>query len=273
MPISPTDFDYIRKLVFERSAIVLETGKEYLVESRMVSLLHREKIDSVETLVQNLQKNRFNGLADRVVDALTTNETSFFRDIKPFEILKKEILPKVIEANRAKQELNIWCAASSSGQEPFSIAMVIRENFPKLDTWRINFIASDISPSMLDRCRSGVYSQLEVNRGLPALLLVKYFERNGAEWKVKEDLRKMIDFRQINLAEPLPRLPRMDIVFCRNVLIYFDLETKKKVMQQIRRVMRPGGFLFLGAAETTLNIDRAFQRISATQSGCYELKG
>jgi chemotaxis protein methyltransferase CheR len=223
-------------------------------------------------LVQALQKNSNNGLQSKVIEAITTNETSFFRDIHPFETLKDAILPQLLESRKNERTLNIWSAASSSGQEPYSIAMLIRENFPELLDWKINFIASDISEKMLSRCRSGKFSQLEVNRGLSASLLVKYFEKTGAAWFIKEQLRKMIHFQQINLSREFPYLPKMDIIFMRNVLIYFDIETKKKVLNQLISVLQPDGFLFLGAAESTINLDSSFERTSYKHSGCYRLK-
>lgn len=274
MAIATGDFDYIRKLVLDRSAIVLEPGKEYLVESRMLPLLHSEGLESIDKLVSKLRSGGIrNGLSDKVVDALTTNETSFFRDVHPFEALKKHVLPDILQKNKLKRELNIWCGASSSGQEPFTIAMILRNDFPELLNWKINFISSDISREMLARCKTGKYSQLEVNRGLPAMLLVKFFERVGTEWKVKDELLKMIQFREINLSEPFPALPRIDIMFLRNVLIYFDVETKKSILGKIRKVLKTDGYLFLGAAETTMNIDPSFERLPLPQSGCYSLKG
>ncbi len=274
MAIATGDFDYIRKLVLDRSAIVLEPGKEYLVESRMLPLLHSEGLETIEKLVLKLRSGGIrNGLSDKVVDALTTNETSFFRDVHPFEALKKHVLPDIIEKNKLKRELNIWCGASSSGQEPFTIGMILKNDFPELNNWKINFISSDISKEMLARCRTGKYSQLEVNRGLPAMLLVKFFERVGTEWKVKDDLLKMIQFREVNLSEPFPIMPRIDIMFLRNVLIYFDVEMKKSILGKIRKVLKTDGYLFLGAAETTMNIDPSFERLPLPQSGCYSLKG
>jgi len=272
MSVSKSDFNYIRDLVLERSAIVLEDGKEYLVESRIGPVAETEGFGTIDQLVQALQKNSNNGLQSKVIEAITTNETSFFRDIHPFETLKDAVLPELIENRKDTRRLNIWCAASSSGQEPYSIAMLIRENFPRLLDWKINFIASDISEKMLDRCRSGKFSQLEVNRGLSASLLVKYFEKTGATWFIKEQLRKMVHFQQINLSQEFPYLPKMDIIFMRNVLIYFDIETKKKILKQLISTLQPDGFLFLGAAESTINLDSSFERTSYKHSGCYRLK-
>ncbi len=272
MTISTNDFQYISKLVQDLSAIVLETGKEYLVESRILPLAKKEGYESIEELVKNLKTGPKNGLSTKVVDAMTTNETSFFRDIHPFETLKKHIIPDLIKKRETTKELNIWTGASSSGQEPYTFAMVLRDNFPQLKTWKINYISSDISHEMLDRCRKGIYSQLEINRGLPATLMVKYFERHGTEWQVKEDLRNMIDFRYLNLCEKWPLMPKMDLVLLRNVLIYFDVDMKKKILKQIQDLLKPDGYLFLGAAETTLNLNEDFQRMDYKQSGCYRIR-
>ena len=272
MSVSKSDFNYIRELVLERSAIVLEDGKEYLVESRIGQVAETEGFDTIDQLVKALRKNSHNGLQSKVIEALTTNETSFFRDIHPFRTLKDAILPELLENRKNTRKLNIWCAASSSGQEPYSIAMLIRENFPALLDWQINFVASDISEKMLDRCRSGKFSQLEVNRGLSASFLVKYFEKKGPTWFIKKQFQEMIHFQQINLSRELPCLPKMDIIFMRNVLIYFDIETKKKILKQLISMLQPDGFLFLGAAESTINLDSSFERMDYKHSGCYRLK-
>lgn len=272
MSVSKSDFNYIRELVLERSAIVLEDGKEYLVESRIGQVAETEGFDTINQLVKALRKNSHNGLHSKVIEALTTNETSFFRDINPFETLKDVVLPELIDNRNKSRRLNIWCAASSSGQEPYSIAMVIREHFPTLLDWKINFVASDISEKMLHRCRQGKFSQLEVNRGLSASFLVKFFEKKGAAWFIKKHLQEMIHFQQINLSRELPYLPKMDIIFMRNVLIYFDIETKKKILKKLVSLLQPDGFLFLGAAESTINLDNSFERMDYKHSGCYRLK-
>ncbi|MBC8282716.1 MAG: protein-glutamate O-methyltransferase CheR [Nitrospinae bacterium] len=272
MAINPTDFDYISKIVKEESAIVLEKGKEYLVESRLMPLVHQEKLESLENLVRQLKAQPRGPLRDTVIEAMTTNETSFFRDIHPFETLKKEILPDLMEKRKDKKELNIWCGASSSGQECYSLVMTLKNSFPALDSWKISYFASDISNQMLNRCRSGIYSQLEINRGLPAPLMVKYFQRLGTEWQVKEELRKMIQFRITNLSEKWPYMPPLDLIMMRNVLIYFDVEMKKDILGRARKLLKPDGYLFLGAAETTLNLDDNFERMPFKQSGCYRLK-
>ncbi len=272
MAINPADFDYISKIVREQSGIVLEKGKEYLVESRIMPLVHQEKMGTMENLVRQLKGQPKGELRAAVIEAMTTNETSFFRDIHPFETLKTAVFPDLLEKRKDKKELNIWCGASSSGQEPYSLAMILKNQFPALNSWKVSFSASDISNQMLNRCRSGIYSQLEINRGLPAPLMVKYFERLGTEWQVKEELRKMIQFRITNLSEQWPFMPPMDLIMMRNVLIYFDVEMKKNILGKIRKLLRPDGYLFLGAAETTLNLDENFERMPYKQSGCYRLK-
>lgn len=273
MALTATDFDFIRKMIYEQSAIVLEPGKEYLVEARLQPLAQKEGLESIQDLVAKIRADKFNGLQQKVVDAMTTNETSFFRDIHPFETFKTVIIPDIMAKRSTTKELNIWCGASSSGQEPYTLAMVLRDNFPALRTWKVTFIATDISQQMLVRSRNGLYSQLEVNRGLPATLMVKYFERVGMEWRVKEDLRKMIDFRELNLCTSWPPMPKFDVVFMRNVLIYFDVNTKKTILGKIRQAMKSDGYLFMGAAETTLNLDDSFVRTEYQKSGCYKLKG
>ena len=267
-----TDFDYVRNYVREQAAIVLEPGKEYLVESRLQTLAHKENFTSIDELVSKMRSEPDKDLHRKVVDAMTTNETSFFRDIHPFESLRKVILPELI-ARRAKQrQLHIWCGAASTGQEPYSVMMLISQHFPELLNWDLKFIATDLCGEVLARARAGRYNQLEVNRGLPAALLVKYFNRQGMEWEVREDLRRRVEFRQMNLIKEWPLLPPLDIVFLRNVMIYFDLESKKTILGKIRRLLIPGGYLFLGGAETTFNVDENFERAVVEKTTCYRNK-
>ncbi|MCZ7527731.1 MAG: protein-glutamate O-methyltransferase CheR [Acidimicrobiia bacterium] len=274
MPITTAEFDYIRELVRNRSAIVLDPGKEYLVESRLVPLARSEGLESIADLVSELRNGSGAGrLATQVVEAMTTNETSFFRDVHPFEALRSAVLPDLLKKRSGERALTIWCGAASSGQEPYSIAMTIKEHFPELGGWSIRFLATDLSTEMLEKARAGRYAQIEANRGLPAHLLVKYFERRGTGWQVKDELRGMVDYRPLNLIEPWPSLPRCDLVFLRNVLIYFDVETKRAILEKIRQVLRPDGYLFLGAAETTMNIHDGFERVPIDRAGCYRPRG
>ncbi len=271
MTLSANDFKYISQLVRERSAIVLDVGKEYLVESRLAPLAKIEGLDSVEAVINAVRKNPRGPLVEKVVEAMTTNETLFFRDKHPFESLREEVLPEVIERNKDTKSLSIWCAASSSGQEPYTVCMTLREHFPELKDWNITFIASDLSKHMLERTRAGAYSQLEVNRGLPAKYLVKYFVKEGATWQVKPELREMLDLREVNLCKPWLGLPKFDIVMIRNVLIYFDADTKREIMGKIRKLLNPGGVMFLGGSETTINIDDEFERVRKGPTWVYKV--
>jgi chemotaxis protein methyltransferase CheR len=274
MPLTRIEFDYLRQLVRERSAIVLDDSKEYLVEMRLMSLARLEGHDNVDELSRALRGKPFSPLHAQVVDAMTTNETSFFRDLHPFDTFKKELVPELINKNEASRSLNIWCAACSSGQEPYTLAMLLHEGFPQLRAgWRVNLLAGDLSQEMLRRARQGLFSQLEVNRGLPAPLLVKYFQKDGAAWQVKDEIRAMIQFHELNLAAALwPTLPAMDVVFIRNVLIYFDIEMKRQILRKVRSVLRPDGILFLGGAETTLNIDEAWERVQTGKTVYYRIR-
>lgn len=272
MPLNSADFDYICKLVRDRSAIVLDAGKEYLAESRLLPLARSEGCASLQELILRLRTQSATDLQKKVVEAMTTNETSFFRDVHPFEVLKKVVLPDLLAKRDKERTLNLWCGASSSGQEPYTIAMVLREHFPTLATWSVRFVATDLSVEMVERARAGRYSQLEVNRGMPAALLVKYFQRQGVEWQLKDELRKTVEFHAMNLAESWPPMADLDVVFMRNVLIYFDVPMKKTILGKIRRLLRPDGYLFLGAVETTLNLDDGFERVQFGKAGYYRLR-
>jgi chemotaxis protein methyltransferase CheR len=267
------EFDVIRRLLLERSAIVLEPGKEYLVETRLAPLVRQLNLNSLGELIARVRSQPDNGLHRQIIEALVTTESSFFRDHHPFETLRKVVLPDLINRRRDERRLHIWCAASSHGQEPYSIALLLREHFPELSGWKINLLASDLSRDVLARARTGRYNQIEVNRGLPASLLVKYFEQHGTDWQLKPDIRNMVDFQEINLAQPLPILPRMDLVLVRNVMIYFDVATKKVILGRLARLLRPDGYLLLGGAETTFNLDDSYRRVEPLKGGFYQLVG
>ena len=272
MAIALSELKFISDLVRERSAIVLEPEKEYLVQARLEPVAKEHGLSCLDELVQKLRTTPFGAIHKRVIEAMTTNETSFFRDIAPFEALKDTVLPDLIKKRETSRNLNLWCGASSSGQEPYTIAMVIREKFTTLGAWDTKLTATDISTEMLARCQEGKYSQLEVNRGLPAALLVKYFTKKGLGWQVNEDLRKMIEFKEMNLVGRWLPFPKLDVVFLRNVLIYFDVETKKQILKKIREYLRPDGYLFLGGSETTLNLDDAYERVALSGTSCYRLR-
>jgi len=270
--VTPTDFVFVAKLLRERCGLVLESGKEYLVVTRLTPLAHKHGLTDVGQLVARLRGGGCNGLATEVVEAMVTTETSFFRDVHPFEALKKDLLPCLIERRRAQRQLNIWCAASASGQEPYSFALLLKEYFPELDTWRVNFVASDISHEMLARSRAGRYSQVEVNRGLPTPLLLKWFQQEGAYWQLDDRVRRAVTFQQLNLAQPWPAMPTWDLVFLRNVMIYFDSEVKRAILGRVAQVLSPDGFLLLGGAETTLHLDDSFSLVENLKSSFYQLK-
>jgi len=265
--LDPQDFSWLCSFLHDESALVIDEHKEYLVNTRLAPVLKELGIPTLTELVARLKRRPLSNVHQRVIEAMTTNETSFFRDIHPFDTLRNDILPEIIK-RRGGAPLNIWCAAASTGQEPYTIAMILREAFPDVAA-RTKILCTDINNPVLERTKQGMYTQLEVNRGLPVALLVKYFERRGSDWQVKEELRRMIEIRAMNLAIPWAGVPPMDIVFIRNVLIYFDVETKKTIVGRIRRNMAMDGFLFMGGAETLLNIDNDFARTTAGKSTLY----
>jgi chemotaxis protein methyltransferase CheR len=271
MTISVADFDYIRKLVYDRTGVFLSEDKTYLVESRLGMLAKESGANSVSCLVAQLKQKSFNPLYESIVEAMMTNETFFFRDVKPFEMLRMSIIPELLKKRQDERTLNIWCGACSSGQEPYSIAILLREYFPELAGWKVQIIASDISTAMLKRASSGSYQRHEVLRGLSTAILHKYFHHCGKEWQIKEELRKAIEFRKINLTEPFRLTAQMDIIFLRNVLIYFDIQTKQSILARVRKVLQPDGYLFLGGGETTVNLDNTFEPIQFENGVCYRL--
>jgi chemotaxis protein methyltransferase CheR len=266
------DFDYVAGLVYRHAAVVLDDGKEWLVESRLAGLAELSGAASVGELLARLRGSPFGDLHRRVIDALLTHETLFFRDYVPFEALQRGILPALIEKRRSERRLTFWSAACSSGQEAYSIAMVIHDALPDLAEWRVRILASDISAAMVARARAASYSQVEINRGLPAAMLVKHFEQQGPRWVIAEPLRRLVELRELNLAASWPPLPPMDVIFLRNVLIYLDQETRRSILERVRRLLRPDGCLVLGSAETTLTIDPAFEPLKVGRAVCYRLR-
>jgi chemotaxis protein methyltransferase CheR len=265
------DYSFVAKQLLDRAAIVLEPGKEYLLESRLGPVAKRHGLASVGDFIRQLRFADSNGLFKELVEAMVTTETSFFRDIHPFDTLRRTVIPELIRARTGERQLNIWCAASSSGQEPYTLAIILREYFPELFGWKINFLSSDISEDMLKRCREANYSQIEVNRGLPTALLLKYFRQEGARWQLADEIRAMVNFKPLNLAQPWPHIPQMDLVLMRNVMIYFDVETKKNILGRLKRILRADGYLILGGAETTFNLDESYRRVESLKGGFYRL--
>ncbi|RBY96901.1 chemotaxis protein CheR [Blastococcus sp. TF02-8] len=273
MSLTATSFDWVRELVRKESAIVLQPGKEYLVEARLLPIARQMGLPDVAKLVETVRSRPDADSTRKIVEALTTNETSWFRDGDPFTALTSTVLPQLLAARGANERLQIWSAASSSGQEPYTIAMLLDDALPNAAT-RVSITATDLSREMVARTKAGRFSQLEVNRGLPAPMLVRHFQRAGTEWEVSPNLRRMVNASECNLAAPLPRMGPFDVVYLRNVLIYFDLPTKQSILRRVRDLMRPDGWLFLGAAETTLGVDDSWERVVIGRSSAYRpLKG
>jgi chemotaxis protein methyltransferase CheR len=256
--VTPTDYEYLRKFLKERSGLDLSPDKQYLVESRLLPLARKASLPGIPDLVLKI-RNGDGRLATDVVEAMTTNETFFFRDKIPFDHLRDSIMPGLIQARAARRSLRIWSAASSTGQEPYSIAMCLKEMGAALAGWRIEIVATDLSNDVLDKAKAGIYSQFEVQRGLPIQLLVKFFAQVGDAWQIVPEIRAMVKFRPLNLLNDFSALGTFDLVFCRNVLIYFDQETKVGVLNRIARQMPADGFLVLGAAETVVGLTDAFK--------------
>lgn len=246
------DFEYVRALLHRRAAIVLEPGKEYLMAPRLLGVANGAGFTSVSELVARLRAEPPGALHQKVVEAMTTNETTFFRDQHPFELLRTVILPRLIALRAGERRLRLWSAACSTGQEPYSLAMLVRHHFPRLADWDVRIMATDLSTEVVARAKEARYSQLEVGRGLPATMLAAYFERHGTGWTVVLPVRAMVDFRSVNLAEALPFVRQFDVVLLRNVLTYFDTPSREAIVARVGNTMREPGFLMLGSQESAL---------------------
>lgn len=267
--MNPDDFDFVSQFFKTRSGLVLTRDKAYLLESRLMPVARAKGMKTLDDLIGAMRMGRDSALLREVTEAMTINESFFFRDIKPFDMFRDTVLPKLLEARATKKSIRIWCAACSSGQEPYSLAMVLREEAAKLAGWRTEIVATDISGEMVSKAKAGLYSQFEVQRGLPVQLMVKYFKKQGDLWQIDAALRAMVRFQTLNLLDNLVGMGTFDVVFCRNVLIYFDNETKGKVLSRIHGIMPNDGVLFLGGAETVLGISDAFKPVPQ-QRGLYE---
>jgi chemotaxis protein methyltransferase CheR len=257
MAIASTDFNYVADLVRREAAIVLEPGKEYLVEARLLPLAREVGHTDIGKYIRHAQQAANRDQRWAIVEALTTNETSWFRDAAVFEGFRKELLPRLLETRPAHQPLRIWSAAASTGQEAYSLAMLLTEELGSSRKFEI--LGTDISRAVLAQARAGRYTQMEMNRGLPARHLVRFFQRTGTAWQVDPQLQRCVSFRELNLAAPFSGMPRFDVVFLRNVLIYFDLSTKQTILRRVRQTMASDGWLILGTAETTRGIDEEFE--------------
>jgi chemotaxis protein methyltransferase CheR len=256
--VTPQDYDYLRHFLKERSGLDLAADKQYLVESRLAPVARRAGLAGISELVDHV-KARSDSLAADLVEAMTINETFFFRDKVPFEALGSAILPTLMGARRQRKALRIWCAAGSTGQESYSIAMCLKEMAAQLAGWRIDILATDLSQSVLEKAKSGIYTQFEVQRGLPIQMLMKYFTQIGDLWQINPEMRAMVQHRQLNLLDGFTHLGTFDIIFCRNVLIYFDPPTKSRLLGALAQAIEPDGVLVLGAAETVIGLSDSFR--------------
>ena len=267
--ISPENYAYLQTYIYRESGIVLDNTKHYLIESRLAPLVQRERLSTLNDLCALMRGVEGTRLRRDVVEAMTTNETLFFRDSVLFDAITKSVLPEIIERRKLTRSISIWSAAASSGQEAYSLALLLLEL--GLQGWNIRIFGTDINTQIIDRARIGRYMQIEVNRGLPARYLVKYFHRVGLEWQIKDEVRRMVEFAQFDLRQKMTNMGPFDLVLCRNVLIYFDTETKRKILGEIRGVLAQKGLLVLGSAETTMNLDDRFIRRPIDQATFYEV--
>src|ERR1700683_319886 len=269
--VTPPDYEYLRKLLRDHSGLDLSADKQYLIESRLLPLARKADLPGISELVQKM-KGGSASITTQVVEAMTTNETLFSRDRVPFDHFRVSIMPKILQARASRKSIRIWCAAGSTGQEPYSLAMCLKEMGATLGSWRAEIIATDLSQEVLEKSKAGIYSQFEVQRGLPIQMLVKYFKQTGEFWQGNADIRAMVQHRQLNLLHDFSQLGVFDVIFCRNVLIYFDQDTKINIFNRLAKVTEPDGFLALGAAETVVGLTDVF-RASTARRGLYRPSG
>jgi chemotaxis protein methyltransferase CheR len=270
--LGASSYAYLQRILKDRTGTVLERGKEYVVEARLFATARAEGFASVERLLEALQTEPETGDLHRVVvEAMLNCETSFFRDHYPFEAMRQTILPKLLSKRAASRVLHVWCAAVASGQEAYSVAMLLREHFPETSAWHVRILATDVSAGMLERARAGRYRQVEINRGLPAALLIKHFERDGNEWQIKEPVRSMVEFSHLNLSAAWPGLPPVDLLLLRNVLIYFSSEVRATILRNVRQTLKKDGYLFVGGGETSLVLDQTFEAVREGRAVYYRI--
>jgi chemotaxis protein methyltransferase CheR len=259
--VTPLDYDFLRTCLKTRSGLVLSADKQYLVESRLLPVARKAGLANLGELVTALKLTQDPGLMTAVVEAMTTNESFFFRDKTPFEHFRLTIMPALLAARRPTRSIRIWCAAAATGQEPYSLAMCLKEIEAEIAGWRIELFATDLSGEVLEKARSGLYTQFEVQRGLPIQLLIKHFSQSGELWQIAPEIRAMVRYRQLNLLADFTQLGAFDLIFCRNVLIYFDQQTKTDVLNRLARIIAGDGYLVLGAAETVVGLTDRFKMI------------
>jgi len=256
------DFQFLQSFLRQRCAIVLGDDKHYLVEARLSPIARDLGLDTAGEVVRTLRARKDVGLEDRVVEAMTTNETSWFRDLQPFEAIRAEVIPEILDRNRPARHLAVWSAAASTGQELYSLALMLDQHFPELAGWRVELVGTDLNSAVLEKARAGRFSGLEINRGLPAALIARYFTREGAHFVVSPEIRSRVRFEKMNLAGPWVGLPKFDLVLLRNVLIYFDAEDKRRILEKALAQLNPGGYLLLGAAESPYGLLRGVTSVS-----------
>jgi chemotaxis protein methyltransferase CheR len=266
--MTPSDYEYLRKLLKARSGLVLSAEKHYLVESRLLPVARKAGLSNLTGLVARLRAPDAERLTVEVVEAMTTNESLFFRDKVPFDHFRDTIMPALLAARAASRRIRIWCAAAATGQEPYTLAMCLKEMGKELRGWRIEIVATDLSTEVLTRAKSGLYSQFEVQRGLSVMMLIKYFSQVGEAWQIAPEIRGMVKFAPLNLLNDFSHLGKFDLVFCRNVLIYFDQATKIDVLERIADVTERDGYLVLGGAETVMGLTKRFRPV-ADKRGLY----
>jgi chemotaxis protein methyltransferase CheR len=259
--VTPSDYDFLRKMLKARSGLVLASEKHYLVESRLMPIARKHGLINLSGLVVRLKGPDAAALTVEVVEAMTTNESFFFRDKLPFEQFRDTIIPALMATRGSSRRIRVWCAAAATGQEPYSLAITLKELGKELKGWRVEILATDISNEVLEKAKSGIYTQFEVQRGLPAMMLIKYFSQIGETWQIAPEIRGMVKFMPLNLLDDFSHLGRFDVVFCRNVLIYFDQPTKSGVLDRIADVSERDGFLALGGAETVVGLTNRFKLI------------
>ena len=256
--MTPPDYEYLRKFLKDSSGLDLSADKHYLIESRLLPIARKASLPGIAELVQKL-KGGSTPIANQVIEAMTTNETFFFRDKVPFDHFREAIMPEILQARASRRSIRIWCAAGSTGQEPYSLAMCLKEMSAALTGWRVEILATDLSLEVIEKSKAGLYSQFEVQRGLPIQMLVKYFKQTGELWQINPEIRAMVQHRQINLLHDFSQLGVFDIIFCRNVLIYFDQDTKINIFRRLAKSTESDGFLALGAAETVVGLTDVFK--------------
>lgn len=270
MSLTAADYEYVRCLVRREAGIVLGPEKQYLLDTRLALVARDLGAPSVEAVVAEARRAPSQSEAvRRLVEGFTTNETSFFRDAHPFAALGQTILPELIAARSDRRMLNVWCGAASTGQEPYSLAMMLLEHFPELRGWRVRILATDLCRTVLERARAGRYTNVEAHRGLPPETRARWFTRDGDEWVIDEAVRRMVDFEEFNLLRPWRTLPPMDIVLLRNVLIYFSDDDKRRVAERVHDVMHPAGYALFGSSETPHLLGTRLQPVSIGRTLCY----